>query len=423
MIKKLIKLLNSKPAINDWLITERCQETTEAFFVMQNLETTRSTNTFEYVITIYHDFIDNDVKYRGSSSFTLSHIISKKELELIVDETIYAASFVKNEYYEIVQGDKRKVWKEKANTMSILEIINKIAHSFFTPSYPNCRFNSLEIFYETNKIHVINSRNVNLTKVLSKIMVEAIPSFDGENQKVELYKMYKYQTAEFETMKQDAAEALKEVEQRYYATNKFDINKIDVIIKNEDVAAFFWNLIDDYSYNNIYTESTPKRIGDTIQEGAKKDLLNITLTTNSKNDAFDGDGVLLNATEIIKNGKIVNYYGSNRYAYYLKTLPCGNLPTIWAKRGKTSIKNMKALPHLEIFALSGIQIDMYTGYIGGEIRLANYFDGVKSQPISGISFSGNINEALKTLIISKERLNIIGYTGPKYIKLSKMDIL
>ncbi len=84
---------------------------------------------------------------------------------------------------------------------------------------------------------------------------------------------------------------------------------------------------------------------------------------------------------------------------------------------------MKAKPHLEILALSGIQIDTYSSYIGGEVRLAVWFDGKNRIPVSGFSFSGNIDSVLSDLVLSKEVVANIGYRGPKCLILKGMDVL
>ena len=108
---------------------------------------------------------------------------------------------------------------------------------------------------------------------------------------------------------------------------------------------------------------------------------------------------------------------------YLGLKPSGLLATIVVGKGKTSYERMKKKPHLEIIALSGIQIDMYSHYIGGEVRLAVYFDGKEYHPVSGFSFSGNIEKCLSALVMSKETTVLQGYEGPKYILLKNMEII
>jgi predicted Zn-dependent protease len=85
--------------------------------------------------------------------------------------------------------------------------------------------------------------------------------------------------------------------------------------------------------------------------------------------------------------------------------------------------SMAKKPHLEILALSGIQIDVFSGYIGGEVRLAVWFDGKRRQPVSGFSFSGNIDQALSDVVLSRETVDSVRYRGPRYLKLKNMDIL
>jgi len=160
-----------------------------------------------------------------------------------------------------------------------------------------------------------------------------------------------------------------------------------------------------------------------VQKTIHEDALTVGYTTSSKAVAFDKDGVLLNPLTILENGKLVQYYGSNQYANYLNMEPSGLLDTIQVTKGKSPIARLKAKPHLEIIALSGIQIDMYRGYIGGEVRLAVYFDGKQHFPVSGFSFSGNIDQCLMNIKLSKETVKLSTYVGPKVIKLTEMEIL
>ena len=83
----------------------------------------------------------------------------------------------------------------------------------------------------------------------------------------------------------------------------------------------------------------------------------------------------------------------------------------------------EAVKYLEIIALSGIQIDVYNDYIGGEIRLAIYHSDNTTYPVSGISFSGSYKKCLNELELSKEVIKISGYNGPKSIKLKSLSIL
>jgi len=423
MIKQLSKALTASKSITGWLIDETSTHATQAFYVMQKLETTRLVDTREYYVTVYKEFTDGSVAYTGSSSFTLSHALTAKELEAKIEEAAFSASLVKNKQYNLVEGTKKRSWNQKPFPYEPLDLLDKVASTFFMETEAHLRFNSFELFHTTVTNHIVSSRGVDYKKTLQRLNIEAIPSYDGSENKVELYRFYNYSKIDFELFRSDAQAALSDVTARYAAKAIKDVSKVDVVLKDEDLHSLFENLIEDYSYEGVYRKMTDKVIGDPIQKDVVGEYLNIDLQPSSKEDAFDRDGVLLSPIKIIDNGVIANYYGSNQYAQYLGIKPSGNMPMIFVAKGKSKYAAMKRKPHLEIIALSGIQIDMYSHYIGGEVRLAIYFDGKEYHPVSGFSFSGNIDKCLSNLSLSKKTVAIKGYEGPKYILLKDMDIL
>ena len=92
-------------------------------------------------------------------------------------------------------------------------------------------------------------------------------------------------------------------------------------------------------------------------------------------------------------------------------------------KGHKSIETLKKKPYIEIIDLSGIQVEAYSSYVGGEVRLALYYDGKTIKPISGFSFSTNLNETLNTMELSKETGKINNYEGPAFMKLENVDII
>ena len=423
MINLLVKVLSESDLITDFMIHENVTHSIQSFYVMQKLETTRLVDTKEYHITVYKNFTLKGIQYTGSSSFALSHKMTRKEIEEKIKEAAYAASFVKNKPYALVQAVKKRSWSDQKYNIEPFQLLDQIAQTFFAQSKPNLRFNSLELFYNMLVKRIVSSRGVDYKKTQYQTQIEVIPSYDGQDDKVELYKFYTHKTIDFKTIENNAKQALEDVKTRYLAKPFKDIKKVDVILREEDLKELIENIIEDYSYESIYRKNTEKVIGDAIQSNVTGEFLNIDLKPSSRADGFDQDGVLLAPIHVITDGIITNYYGSNQYAQYLDMKPNGMLKTISLPKGMSSHKKMTKDVHLEIIALSGIQIDMYSGYIGGEVRLAVYFDGKTHHPVSGFSFSGHIEQSLSTLSFSKEMIKIAGYEGPKYIKLLNMDIL
>lgn len=423
MINQIKKCLLENPKVTDWLIHQVSTDSHQAFYVMQKLETTRLVQTEEYTVTVYTRFIKDEIEYLGSSSFAIFHKLSKKELSKLIDDAVFAASFIKNKAYNLVIGAKKRSWKDPKSEIEPFELLENIAKLFILESTENIRFNSLELFHTSTTTRVVNSRSVDLKKTTNKVFVESIPSYDGEGLKVELYKPFTYLSVDYDLIKNDAANALCDVKTRYLATKIQDVSLIDVILKDLETSEFFETLIEDYSYTSVYKQNTDKVIGDSIQKDIVGDRINIGYVPSSKANAFDGDGIILKNIQVITDGILTSFYGKNQYAQYLNLQPSGDMDMISVQKGSAKYAQMTKKTHIEILALSGIQIDMYSGYIGGEVRLALYFDGKNKFPVSGFSFSGNINTCLSSITISKEMTKLARYIGPKYIKLTNMKIL
>jgi predicted Zn-dependent protease len=73
--------------------------------------------------------------------------------------------------------------------------------------------------------------------------------------------------------------------------------------------------------------------------------------------------------------------------------------------------------------MSGLQLDIYNDYIGGEVRLAYYFDGEREIPVTSVSISGKLSEALSSIRLSDTETLYESYSGPKGALLYTIDIV
>ncbi len=422
MIKKIVKALKKNELVSDYKIIDNTTSSHQGFFVLGKLETTRLVVTHEYNVTVYHRFTEDDVTYIGESSFEISHLISTKELNQLINDALYSAKFVKNKDYQLVLGDKKKTFKGKKYDEEPMTIINNIAKIFNDQATDSVRFNALEVFVDENKISVINSQNVYLTKEISKIFVEAIPSYYGK-ENVELYTPLHYSVVDYKKIESDAKQAILDVISRGNAIKLADLSKVDIILRENECQAFFNEVISFYSFGSVYAHMNDKNVGDMLQENPVADLITINKIPESKANCFDADGVIQTELKVVENGKLVSYYGDNKHASYLDLKPNGNTRMIKVLKGTTSFKQMTKKPHIEIIALSGIQIEAMSNYIGGEVRLALYFDGKNYTPVSGFSFSGSFKDCLNDITLSKEEVKTSKYQGPKYIKFNNLNVM
>lgn len=126
--------------------------------------------------------------------------------------------------------------------------------------------------------------------------------------------------------------------------------------------------------------------------------------------------------EMIKDGRLLMIHGGNRFAQYLGIEPTGDFGGFRVPAGQVSLAEMKAQPYLEIVNFSDFQMNDYTGHFGGEIRLAFFYDGEKVVPVTGGSVNGNIFEAQKTLVFSREMQVEKNFEGPKAVCMDKVSV-
>ena len=72
--------------------------------------------------------------------------------------------------------------------------------------------------------------------------------------------------------------------------------------------------------------------------------------------------------------------------------------------------------------MSGLQVDTFNDYIGGEVRLAYYDDGESFRPVTGISITGKLSEVLSAIRFSQETGVYDGYNGPVKAILKGMQV-
>ena len=118
----------------------------------------------------------------------------------------------------------------------------------------------------------------------------------------------------------------------------------------------------------------------------------------------------------------MSYHGSNRYGQYLGEVPTGNLPCMVVDAGSAELADFSGVACLEVISMSGLQVDFFSDYIGGEIRLAYLHENGKVTPVTGISISGKLSEVLPSIRLSKQTVVQGGYCGPDKALLTDMKI-
>lgn len=420
----VIELLNKNKRVDDYKINLKNKESYELFFVKGRLETTRRTNTCDKEVTVYV----NHGEYKGHSSFIIYPSTTSAEIEELIEQSVEKASLIDNATYVLPKAEVGEYEVESNFSGHTLnDIAGVISESVFkAEADANTSLNSVEVFVNQITETVINSCGVNKTQKKYSAMVEAIPTYSGKEESVELYQQYNFNVLEEAVITAEIEEKLREVKARYEAKRPENTLEGSVILNKLELADLFYSLVYDLNYSTVYGKSNVYSKGDMIQKDLTGDALNITMKGevqgNIASAKFDADGMTLTDIQVVENGKAVNYYGSNRFGQYLGEKPTGNLRCLTVEPGSACPKCLSKVPYLEVLSMSGLQVDTYNDYIGGEVRLAYYNDGSQITPVTGISITGKLSEVLSNIRLAKEVAVHDGYVGPKKAILSGMKI-
>ncbi len=423
-IELLKKLLKENKNVSDYKINRTEKTSSELFFVHKTLETSRATDTCDTTVTVYND---HDGK-KGESSFSVYESMTNAELKAKISAAAERAKLVFNEPYEIPSGEKaRREVPSNFKNYEPKELAAKIAEAVFkADDYDGGAINALEIFVNKLEITVVNSKGIDVTEVKYDAMVEAIPTWNESGESVELYEAYRFTEFDAADVTAEIDGKMKEVRDRKHAKKPAEKITADVVLNVKEAGEIFSELAYDLDMGAVYSHYNLHSVGDDLQKG-ECDEITLTMKGAMKGSeysaAFDGDGVTLTDKTIIENGKVTGYFGSNRFASYLGEKPTGNLKCVSVGKGSLTDKELEEKPYLECVSLSGLQLDLYNDYIGGEIRLAYYrHDGV-SEPVTGISMSGKLSEVLGKLRLS-DKTKVRGYYGGPYkVLLKGMEII
>ena len=422
-----IKRLLESAGLDGWRVSETATESYELFFVHRSLETVRATDTVSTQATVY---VDHDGK-KGDSSFAVCASMSDEDLKKKIAAAAARARLVFNEPYELPAGgtlDARLPSNMENADMKALG--RQIADAVFAADdIPGGSINACEIFLYRDTVRVRNSRGIDKTQRLCRVMIEAIPTFTTEKESVELYEDYRFTDFDPARVTGEIAARMREVRDRALARKPQTPMTLNVLLRPKEISRLLETLADDCHYATVYAHANLHKLGDDLQADGSGDKLTFSLKSilpGCEDSAyFDSDGCALRDTCLVRDGVVESYYGSSRYGQYLGVKePSGELPACFsAAPGSLTAAQITQAPYLECASLSGLQVDLYNDYIGGEIRLAYYFDGQKTVPVTGITMSAKLSDVLAHLRLSETVCVEGAYEGPERLLMKNVTVL
>ncbi|MBO4919104.1 MAG: hypothetical protein J5365_03000 [Erysipelotrichaceae bacterium] len=421
MMKKneIISCIKANKKITDYELTIQDKNSRELFYVLDHLEINRAVKTKTVKIEVYVA----DKKTVGSSTVTVTAADDGKSLASKLNKAVTKAKQARNAYYPL--PEKTENIKDKKNVKRDLnDIAGKVAKAVFKADvYKNGWINSTEIFVSEFTDEFISSKGISHTAQSFKIEVECIPTWSNKKEEFELYKFYESNKPDYRQITAEIDDILKLAKDRSNAKTlkEVDLPKdLIVLVKNDMLEVITDSISSQLSYASVFMHENHYSKNDTISDTAFDLTMKPVVPGCTGSKKYDRNGIVLKPKKIVSKGKAIAYFGDQRFGSYLKEEKIsGSLPVCEVKADGVSYKKEK---HLIIETFSSPQMEEDSGYWGGEVRLARYYDGKKYIPLTGFSIAGNIYENMKDVQFSEETSVLKNYKGPKYFIFRNIKI-
>ena len=431
MIKNIIELLESKNNVDEYKITETKTTSTELFFIKDELNMTRGKDVLHINLTVYRNFEKDGKKFKGSSNTKVSPTMTLEEISKKVDNASLAASFVYNEYYDLVEptNDVPKKLESKFGEGNVIKHISNLVKDLYSKDniVEGAFINSCEFFINEKHIRIANSKGLDVEYDAYSGQIELITESKSGVEEVELFEVLDFSDYDALWIKETVKETLLKTKLRAQAVPLKAVKDIPVILTGEAVKTFFNYYGIKASSQLVYQGISHVKIGDMIQSGdiigdKVSGSLNPDIKNSTHSKYYDSDGLFLKEIIVVEDGKLLRFLANKRFADYLKIEPTGEITNIVIKAGSKSIEELTKEPQLKLLNFSDFQMDAITGNFGGEIRLGLYFDGKTSTPVTLGSLTGNATKVEQEMYFSKELQKLNGFVGPKIIKIKNVTI-
>lgn len=418
MIHVIKGLLENNAHLSDWSIHETHTISEELFFIKKALDMNRTKDVRHYRITVYVDINEDDKTYTGMASYRLHPTMNEEEIAQVIENAAFSARFAKNKAFQLVDpSDMQVTTSDRLSKLELTDGILAIRDQLYkSDHYVKGFINSSEIFVNHAYHRIMNSRGVDVSYQNQSCALEVLTQWKEAKEDVEIYEEYHY-TDYHTAIEERIEEQLMRAKDKAIAGPMPLLKDIPIIIRATEVREILNYYVRHANAMSVYEGVSQFKTGTSIQGDVKGDYVNITLNpmmeNSTKSSPVDRDGMILSTFNLITDGILNDYHGSNQYAQYLGIKPTGHIQNMEVGSGSKSYEQIIKEPHIEILSFSSFDMESVSGSFGGEIRLARYFDGENHAVFTGGSLSANIKEVQEKMYFTKEMEQVDYYRGPK----------
>ena len=422
MIDKIINILKASDA-DGYEINDKVTLAYEFYFIGHKLDQNRVRDVEHINVTVYKKL--DGGKLLGSASGEIYVTLTEDEIKKEVENLISRAENVKNPYYELNSPS------EAANPEQKNIDVSEIAKNFVLamqeiPETDTEYINSYEIFAESNRERIINSKGVDITLEYPSSMVEVVVNAKDNDHEIELYRMYEAGNCDKETLRKDITEVLGYGKDKLVAKPTPKIGKTAVVFSTQDAVSLYSYFAQRCNAAFIYNKYSDWEIGKEIAENVKGDKITLKglkkLPNSSKNFDFDKEGAPISDITLMENNVPRSFWGARKFRYYLGIEDASQLYNFEAEGGSKDESEIRSGRFLEIVEFSDFSVDAISGDIAGEIRLGYYHDNGRVTPVAGGSISGCMLDFTKEMYMSKERRQFDNCLIPALTRLENVSV-
>lgn len=427
MLLEIKKLLENNTKISAWVINENISSSSELFFIKDKLDMNRACDTKEYHISIYVDFKENDILYKGDSIVVVSASDSIEEIQTKINDAVFYAEFVKNKWYDLPTNESNVI--KGINSFKNLSILKKdyetIFNVFFKDYGYESKVNSCEIFAIEGLKRVISSKGTDVSFPYSRFIFELVTDCETGFEPVEIFNGYYLTEIDLELIEVLIKKQLSETYERSKAIRNEKLENKRVIISGNAVEEFLKFYIDQATDSSIYQKISKAKLNENFFNNSKEKLnivMNPYLSSSINSMPVDAQGKILKPYVLYEDGVLKNLRTSARFSHYLNVENLGNVNTFEVKGGEVSLNEYIKDNYIEIMEFSSFIMDTNTGDFGGEFRLAKVVENGKESFITGGAISENIFDIQNEMLFSKETLVYKSSICPKAIILDNITV-
>lgn len=435
-----MQALEAQPGVDDWLIRQVTQESTQYYLAGTRPENRRSTRSERLEVEVYNDHPGADGSHsRGSAALTLlpgdaPHVAAR------LADGVFVAGLTANPpfglpgpaiYPEVLIADRRlQVEPDRMAGEIADEVMAAVG------SERGASLASAEVFVDRQEVAIRNSRGLQARQQETSLLVDLVllardASTGAEMEShIELRRRALANLDLGATVRRQARYARDSLRATVPATGRFAVIVSGDALRDLLGATGLSPLAFRASAQSRYQNLSPWEVGRSVfgENTPSGDPLtvyaNAVLPYGTHSTAFDREGLPGQRLLLIENGVLRSFWATQRYAEYLQVPPTGGFGNLELLPGSMPVADMwqgeDVLYH--IVAFSSMAPDPVTGHFVGEIRLGYERRGGEVRPVKGGSLSGNLFDALATARFSQETVFLGSYLGPEAVRFPALTV-